>query len=81
MLGLVPEEPGGVDVQLDLSLRRGGVVLDAPVLLEEVRGDFVDRDVGGLGGEHDGHQQLPIAAEVQHDVGVRILAAQAADDL
>ena len=63
------------------SWRRGGVVLDGAVLLEEVRRHLVHRHIGGLGGEHHRHEQLPIVAEVQHDVGVGILAAKAADDL
>ena len=74
-LRLLPEEPGRVDVALELLDRDGEVVLGPPVLLEEGRRDPVDVHVGRLRGEHHGDEELEIAAEAQRDLCVGVLGA------
>ena len=54
-----------------------GVVLDRAVLAEQRGGDLVDHLVGALGGEDDGHQQLPVVAEVEHDACIGVLGPRA----
>ena len=53
--GFVVVEAGGVDVFFDFCYWRFGVVFGGVVFFEEGLGDFVDLDVGGLGGEHGGY--------------------------
>ena len=43
-------------------------------------GDPVDHLVGALSREDDGHEQLPVAAEVEHDAGLGILGPQTSYD-
>ena len=62
------------------SGRHRQVVLGLPVFDEELFRDAVDVHVRRLGREHDGDQQLDIAAEVQRDLGVGVLLREPLDD-
>ena len=69
------------DVFFELCGIRPRVVVGGPVLAEEVLRHGVDADVGGLGGENGGHEQLQRVRPVQLGVGVGVFGLQAGDDL
>ena len=73
------EEPGGVDVALELLFGDGEVVLGSPVLLEERLRDAVDVHVRRLGGQHHGHEQLQVGSRPQRDRSVRMRGAEPLD--
>src|SRR4051812_38050561 len=79
-LRLLAEEPGRIDVALELLDRDGEVILGPPVLLEQRRGDAIDVHVGRLRGEHHGDEQLQLRPEGERDPRVRVRGDQALDD-
>src|SRR5207247_6934163 len=78
---LVAEEPGALDLPLEHSGVRARVVARTPVLGEQVRGHLVHADVGALGGEDRGNEELEGVGVVQGARGSGIGPLQPPHDL
>ena len=79
-LRLLTEEPGLVDVALELLARRREVVLRPLVLRKERGRDLVDVHVGRLRREHHRDEELELGVKRQRDLGVRVLLGKELDD-
>ncbi len=69
---LAAVQPAGKDVAFQLLLRKREHGFGRVVLLEKLRGDFVDALVGALRGEDDRHEELEGGVVVQRGAGARI---------
>ena len=79
-LRLLAEEPGRIDVSLELLDGHREVVLGLPVLGEERGRHPVHVHVRRLRREHHRDEELEIAPEAQRDLRVRVLLGQSLDD-
>ncbi|EZP37718.1 hypothetical protein BW35_00852 [Micrococcus luteus] len=74
--GLVPVEPRGAHELLQLGFGGRGHRVGVREAGEQRRRGRVDPHVGGLGGQHRGHEQLERRLEVQLGDGVRVRLGQ-----
>ena len=70
--GLAAEEAGLANDFFNFELGGGGQGLGRGVAAEEFRRDPVDGDVGGLGGQDDGDEELEWVLVVQFGRGFRV---------
>jgi hypothetical protein len=78
--GLVAEEAGGLYELFDVFLGGFGEGLGRGVLFEEGGGDEVDADVGALGGEDGGDEELEGIFVVEGTLGVGVVLFEEGED-
>ena len=74
------EHPGRPDHFFDLAMLGGRKVCRSRPTSEELGCDLVDADIGALGRENRGHQQLPVRPMIELAPDICVLAAQQIDD-